>query len=71
MADLLEKQNKLQISKTVWYDEKEPTFSDAIASVRLLLWQEINFSMSAEKDNIAKLFRGHLQLLQQALAWAA
>jgi hypothetical protein len=71
MADLLEKQNKLQISKSAWYDKQQPTFSDAIASVRQLLWQESSFSMSASEDDMIKLPKQHLQLLQQALAWAA
>jgi hypothetical protein len=71
IADRLHKQGKLQVSMAAWYEKKHPTFSDAIASVRQLIWQESSFSTSALKDDMVKLPRGQLQLLQQALAWAA
>jgi hypothetical protein len=71
IADRLDKQGKLQISQAAWYEKKHPTFSDAIACVRGLLWQESSFSMSAQKDHIVKLPKEQLLLLQQALAWAA
>lgn len=71
MADLLEKHNKLQISQAAWYEKKQPTFSDAIASVRQLLWKECSFSISAQKDDMIKLPKHQLLLFQQALAWAA
>ena len=71
IADRLQEQGKLQISQAAWYEKKHATFSDAIACVRQLLWQESNFSMSAQKDDIVKLPREQLQLLQQALDWAA
>jgi hypothetical protein len=68
IADHLHKQGKLQISQPAWYEKKHPTFSDAIACVRELLRQESDFTMSALKDDMVKLPREHLQLLQQALA---
>jgi hypothetical protein len=71
IADRLDRQGKLQISTASWYEKKQPTFSDAIASVRQLLWQEINFCISTQKDDVVKLPREQLLLLQQALAWAA
>lgn len=71
IADRLHKQGKLQVSTAAWYEKKHPTFSDAIACVRQLLWQESSFSMSAAKDDIVKLPRQQLLLFQQALAWAA
>jgi hypothetical protein len=73
LADQLQlhKQGKLQVSMAAWYEKKHATFSDAIACVRQLLWQESSFSRSASKDDMVKLAREHLQLLQQALAWAA
>jgi hypothetical protein len=71
IADQLHKQGKLQVSIAAWYKKKHATFSDAIACVRQLLWQESSFSRSASKDDMVKLAREHLQLLQKALAWAA
>jgi hypothetical protein len=43
IADQLHKQGKLQISQAAWYEKKHATFSDAIACVRGLLWQESSF----------------------------
>jgi hypothetical protein len=54
------------VSTAAWYEKKHATFSDAIACVRQLLWQESSFYMSAQKDDIVKLPREQLQLLQQA-----
>ncbi|MDO1451638.1 transposase [Rhodocytophaga aerolata] len=71
IADSLQGQGKLQISQAAWYEKKHPTFSDAIACVRQLLWQESSFCMSAQKDDMVKLPRGQLLLFQQALTWAA
>jgi hypothetical protein len=39
LADQLNKQNKLAINQTTWYQKEQPTFSDAIASVRYQIWQ--------------------------------
>ncbi len=70
IADSLQRQGKLQTCTAAWYEKRYPTFSDAIAFVRQLLWQETSFYMSAIKDDMVKLPREQLQLLQQALAWA-
>jgi hypothetical protein len=71
IAERLQGQGKLQISQAAWYEKKQATFSDAIACVRQLLWQESSFYMSAQKDDKVKLPREQLLLLQQALGWAA
>jgi hypothetical protein len=39
IADQLHKQGKLLLSTAAWYKKRHPTFSDAIACVRGLLWQ--------------------------------
>lgn len=39
LADQLNKQNKLTMNQTTWYQKEQPTFSDAIASVRCQIWQ--------------------------------
>ncbi|HEY9301904.1 MAG TPA: transposase [Phormidium sp.] len=70
IADSLQGQGKMQISTAAWYEKKHPTFSDAIACLRQLLWQESSFYMSAQKDDMVKLPREQLLLFQQALAWA-
>jgi hypothetical protein len=71
IADQLHKQGKLLLSTAAWYKKRHPTFSDAIACVRGLLGHESDFSMSAPNDDMVKLPKQQLLLLQQASAWAA
>ena len=55
MADQLHSQNLLVVKSSAWYQKSHPTFSDAIASVRLLIWRNNYFSMSRFKPDIHKL----------------
>jgi hypothetical protein len=71
LADRLHTKGKLLLSTAAWYDKKQPTFSDAIASVRSLLWTGSSFSMSAAETDMIKIPRQQLLLFQQALAWVA
>jgi hypothetical protein len=71
LADRLQTQGKLIVSTAAWYDKKQPTFSDAIASVRSLLWTSSSFSMSTAENDMIKIPRQQLLLFQQALAWVA
>ena len=71
LADHLQAKGKLIVSTAAWYDKKQPTFSDAIASVRSLLWTDSSFSMSAAETDMIKIPRQQLLLFQQALAWVA
>jgi DDE superfamily endonuclease len=41
--------------RTAWYAKEIPTFSDAIAAVRLALWRMPNIHVSQENRDIAKL----------------
>jgi hypothetical protein len=54
-----------------WYEKRQPTFSDAIASVRQYLWQESNCYTSTGQEDMVNLPRAQVLLCQQALAWAA
>jgi hypothetical protein len=71
LADRLQAQGKLLVNTAAWYDKQRPTFSDAIASVRHLLWSSSSFSMSATEDDMIKMPRHQLLLFQQVLTWAA
>lgn len=51
-ADQLFLQNQLVIKPCAWYKKTKPTFADAIASIRRLLWTKNYFSMSPFKDDI-------------------
>jgi hypothetical protein len=71
LTDRLQTKGKLLVSTAAWYDKQQPAFSDAIASVRHLLWTGSSFSMSTAEHNMIKMPRQQLLLLQQVLAWAA
>jgi len=54
-ADQLYRQNLVNIKPCAWYQKSHPTFSDAIAAVRIQIWRENYFSTSRFKDDIDKL----------------
>jgi len=54
-ADQLNQQNLVLIKPCAWYQKSHPTFSDAIASVRIHIWRNQKFSMSLFRDNIYNL----------------
>lgn len=70
LADQLQCQGKLQTASAAWYQKKNPTFSDAIASVRTICWQESNFCISQNQPDMIKLPPEVVYVWQQALAWA-
>lgn len=53
-----------------WYAKSLPTFTDAIAWVRLLLWQS-TFCMSSHDPDIVKVSRSLLSRLTDTLCYAA
>jgi hypothetical protein len=55
---------------SAWYSKSLPTFADAIAWVRLLLWQS-TFRMSFPDDDIVKISRSFLSRLTDTLCYAA
>jgi hypothetical protein len=71
LADRLQQQGKLEISSSAWYKKEKPTFSDALAAVRRLLWSKINLSMSDNQNDMIKIPRSLFLHFQQVLAHAA
>ena len=55
---------------SAWYSKSLPTFADAIAWVRLTLWQS-TFRMSSPDDDIVKVSRSFLSRLTETLCYAA
>ena len=53
-ADQLFKEQKLTTFSTAWYVKPNPTFSDAIASVRYRIWRYQHFCTSVEKPDMQK-----------------
>jgi hypothetical protein len=71
LAERLQTLGYLQTARAAWYEKQQPTFSDAIASVRQYLWQQSNFYTSTQQADMVKLPREQVLIWQQALAWAA
>lgn len=70
-ADSLHKTHPIDVQQTAWYKKKLPTFSDALAAVRKQIWQQKNFCISDEKDDIIKIPRHLLNELTDILCRAA
>ena len=56
---------------TAWYVKENLTFSDAIATVRRLLWTQTVFGTSTSGQRVTKLTRSMLNVLLDSLARAA
>jgi hypothetical protein len=55
LAHGLSKRRRLVPRQTAWYAKPLPTFSDALAAVRLALWRQPTFHVSRFNRHIAKL----------------
>jgi len=51
-----------------WYDKEDPTFSDAIAAVRRVLWCPPDFPMSRQAGDNVIIPGGSLKRLVQTLS---
>jgi hypothetical protein len=61
----------LRPNTAAWYRKQEPTFSDAIAAVRRMLWVPPNFSMSRQPAETVTIPAGLLTRVFQTLCLAA
>ena len=61
----------LRPNAAAWYRKQEPTFSDAIAAVRRVLWCPPNFSMSRQIGDIIEIPASLLNRVFQTLCLAA
>jgi len=70
MADRLESTDGLPLRQTAWYRKQHPTFSDALAAVRLHLWKNENFLRSGSETETVKIPKGLYHRLLNAIAYA-
>lgn len=61
----------LRPNAAVWYRKQEPTFSDAIAAVRRVLWCPPNLSISRQSGETVQITTALLNRLFQTLCLAA
>ena len=71
VADALHAQRELTVARSAWYAKSLPTFSDALASVRMVLWRHTSFSMSEPETETLKIPRPLFERLTSTLAYAA
>ena len=64
-------QRKLFIRCAAWYVKVQPTFSDALASVRRELWQHALFATCSAKTDMQKLQEALLERFADTLCYAA
>jgi hypothetical protein len=70
-AQLLIDKGATCVRSTVWYSKTRPTFADAIAWVRRLLWDHIHFSTSQQETDMMQMPRALLERFTEALCYAA
>ena len=63
--------NALRPNVAAWYRKSEPTFSDAIAAVRRVLWTAPNLSMTRLSDGTVNIPVNFLNRVLQTLCLAA
>ena len=72
VAHHLQQTQTLPVQKAAWYIKPLPTFADAIASVRYLLWWHTDtFCTSTHDTDMANIPRPFLEHLVSSLCWAA
>lgn len=71
LAQRLAQRGKVLSRQTAWYTKPRPTFSDALAVVRLELWREPTLQMSKNNKHIAKLPNAICKRFAHALCYAS
>jgi hypothetical protein len=70
-AQLLIEKGATCVRSTAWYSKPHPTFADAIAWVRRLLWEHLHFSTSQQETDMIQIPRTLLERFTEALCYAA
>ena len=71
MANHMIQDGKLPIQKYPWYDKSQATFSDAIAIVRLDIWQSRYYANSSGRGESPLSDRAFFRILLQTVCYAA
>lgn len=61
---------KLSVRQAAWYVKVQPTFSDALASVRRELWGHALFCMCSVKTDVEKLPQAFMERFAETLCYA-
>lgn len=71
LASRLTVRQRIPILLSSWYQKSLPTFSDALATVRRRLWEHTDFFTSPENTHTKKSLLPLLEILTEALCYAA
>jgi hypothetical protein len=71
LAQQQSQKQELPVRQAAWYVKRRPTFSDALAAVRQLLWREAGFHLSHCGGDSVKVSRVLLDRMTDALCYAA
>jgi hypothetical protein len=71
LAHRLAQRGHVLARTTAWYAKPRPTFSDALAAVRMELWRLPTFQMSKNNKDIAKLPNAIFKRFAQAFCYAS
>ena len=71
VADGLHADGELSARQSAWYRKGSPTFSDALAAVRLALWRQAFFRTSGPEAQTVKKAGAVFERMSAALAYAA
>jgi hypothetical protein len=63
------RRDRLPVRQTAWYHKPLPTFSDALAIVRLNFWQQLYFQPSHFQGEIRKIPAKALECLRNAVCY--
>jgi hypothetical protein len=64
-------QTPIRVRQAAWYQKAQPTFADALALVRRVLWAESAFHLSATEPDMVKVPRSFVERLTETLCYAA
>lgn len=71
LADQLTVDTTIPVRQTAWYAKSQPTFADALATVRHYLWQSEHFYTSPTEVDLVKIPRSLLERFTNTLCYAA
>ena len=71
LAHRLQAQGHLLNQSSAWYRKAQPTFSDALATVRRYLWDHTSCVKSDNEAILLKVAPHQLRIWHEAFAWAA
>ena len=73
MADRLASTGALEVQRSAWYEKPKPTFSDALAVVRVVLWkqQQKHYCRSGPRSATLKIPTDLLERLIRTLSYTA